>query len=339
MTTSRLSDFRDFLRHAAGRHACGAMTALLFACSLVLTTVASAQEARPIQLIVGFPPGGSNDTAARIIAPHLSQQLGVPVLVVNKPGANAVLGADFVARAPADGNTLLVVSASPLVIIPHTGKVPYDTLKDFAGVITLGATPEVIAVNPALPIKDLRELMELARTRSVTVGSPGSGGMPHLVIELMKSTSPGSKLMHVPYKGAAPAMTDVLGGHVDAVAGDLASYFSQIRDGKLRALVVTAPQRVDLLPAAATAREQGYDSLVAENWFGVLAPAKTPRAVIDRLHGALAKVALLPQVKEQLAAAGVVAGTSASPEAFQAFLRDEHARWGKIARESGAKLD
>lgn len=339
MMTTYLSAFSNSLHRAPRRWASDAVGALICAFSLFCSIAASAQEGRPINLIVGFPPGGSNDIAARIIAPHLSQQLGVPVLVVNKPGANAVLGADFVARAPADGNTLLVVSASPLVIIPHTGKVPYDTLKDFAGIITLGATPEVIAVNPALPIKDLRELMELARTRSVTVGSPGSGGMPHLVIELMKSTALGSKLMHVPYKGAAPATTDVLGGHVDAVAGDLASYFGQIREGKLRALVVTAPQRVDLLPATPTAREQGYDGLVAENWFGVLAPAKTPRPVIERLHAALAKVAALPQVKEQLAAAGVVAGTSASPDAFQTFLRDEHARWGKIARESGAKLD
>jgi tripartite-type tricarboxylate transporter receptor subunit TctC len=300
---------------------------------------AAAQDAarQPITLVVGYPPGGSNDIAARIIAAPLSRWLDVPVAVVNKPGANAAAAAEFVAHSAPDGNTLFVVSAGPLVVSPHARTVSYDTLKDFAGIARLGFSPEVIAAHPALPVKNLREFMELSKTRPLTAGSPGHGGIPHLVIELMKASTPGSRLMHVPYKGSGPAVIDLLGRHIDAAAGDAGSYLAQLRGGTLRALAVTSAERVNFLPQVATAREQGYPELVAESWMGVFAPAKTPRPVIDRLHAALTRIATLARVKDQLAAEGITVMTTATPGGFQEFVAQEYARWGKIARDSGVK--
>jgi tripartite-type tricarboxylate transporter receptor subunit TctC len=316
----------------------------LAACALALIAPwggAGSQEypAKPIRLIVGFPPGGSNDMVARIIAPRLGVSLGVPVVVENKPGANATIGTDFVARSAPDGYTLLVASASPLVITPHTfSRIPYDTLRDFAGITTIGVTPEAIAVNPSVRAKNLKELVELARTKDVTLSSSGNGGMPHLAIELFKSASKG-RIVHVPYKGAGPAVTDTVGGHVDGIVMDLPPLFAQIKEGRLRLLAITSDRRADVLPDSPTSVEQGFPSFVAVNWVGVLAPAKTPRAVVDRLHAVLVKIASQPQVREELAKVAVSSSTMPAPDAFQRFLKDEFDKWGKVARDSGARAD
>lgn len=316
----------------------------LAACALTLFAPwggAGSQEypTKPIRLIVGFPPGGSNDIVARIIAPRLGESLGVPVVVENKPGANATIGTDFVAKSAPDGHTLLVASASPLVITPHTfSKIPYDTLRDFAGITTVGVTPEAIAVNPSVPARNLKELAELARTRDVTLSSSGNGGMPHLAIELFKSASKG-RIVHVPYKGAGPAVTDTIGGHVDGIVMDLPPLYAQIKEGRLRVLAITSDRRAEVLPDAPTSVEQGFPSFVAVNWVGVLAPAKTPRAVVDRLHAVLVKIASQPQVKEELAKVAVSSSSMASPEVFQRFLKEEFDKWGKVARDSGARAD
>lgn len=294
---------------------------------------------KPIKLIVGFPPGGSNDIVARIIAPSLGSILGQQVLVENKPGASGTMGASQVAKSPADGYTLMLSSASPLVIAPHLlGKMPFNVNQDFAAVGSVGQTPEAIAVGPGLPVKNFRELLELSKKQEITISSSGNGGLPHLTIELLKQASKG-RITHVPYKGAGPAVSDTLAGHVNAVTMDLPALIAFIRDGRLKALAVTSDTRVDFLPEVPTAQEQGLPSFSAVNWLGIFAPAGTPQAVVDKLHAALAQVVADAHVRELLQHAAVVPQTSPSPQAFQAFIAKENDRWGRIARESGAKMD
>ncbi|MBS0413305.1 MAG: tripartite tricarboxylate transporter substrate binding protein [Proteobacteria bacterium] len=309
---------------------------------LALGSTAHAQAAyptKPVKLVVGFPPGGSNDIVARIISVPLGEVLGQPVIVENKPGASGVLGSTFVSKAEPDGYTLLLSSASPLVIAPHLlPKKPFEVTKDFVAIGTLGSTPEAIAVGPSLKVKDFHDFMEQAKTRTITVSSSGNGGLPHLTIELLKQAS-GSKLIHVPYKGAAPAVSDTLGGHVDAVTMDLPALINFIRDGKLKALAVTSERRVDFLPDVPTAHEQGLPSFSSVNWFGVFAPAGTSPGVVDQIHAALNKVVSDPKVVEQLKRAAVVPQSSASSKEFAVFVGKENERWGRVARESGATMD
>ncbi|KQT11198.1 Bug family tripartite tricarboxylate transporter substrate binding protein [Ramlibacter sp. Leaf400] len=294
---------------------------------------------RPINLIVGFPPGGSNDIVARILAPRLGEALGQPVVVVNKPGSNALIGTDFVAKAAPDGYTITLASASPLVIAPATyAKLPFDPVKDLVGITTVAATPELVAVHPSVPAKDLAELVVLARTRDVTISSSGNGGLPHLAIELLRSAT-GGRFLHVPYKGAGPAVTDTAGGHVHGVIMDLPALQALVKDGKLRPLAITNKERSPVLPDTQTSVEQGVPSLLAFNWFAVMGPARMPKPVVDKLHAALVKVAQSPDVREAMLKVGVEPMTHASPDAFAAFMRDETARWGKIARDAGAKAD
>jgi tripartite-type tricarboxylate transporter receptor subunit TctC len=310
----------------------------------VLTTaagVAHAQDypSRPINLIVGFPPGGSNDIVARILAPRLGDALGVPVVVVNKPGSNALIGTEFVARAAPDGYTLTLASASPLVISPSTyAKMPFDALNDLVGITTVANTPELVAVHPSVQVKTLQELIALSKTREVTLSSSGNGGLPHLAIELLRTASKG-KFLHVPYKGAGPAVTDTVGGHVDGVIMDLPALQTMVLDGRLRPVAITNNARAPSLPDTPTSVEQGVPSLLAFNWFAVMAPAKTPKPIVDKLHAALVKVAHSPEVKEAMLKVGVEPLTHPSPEAFATFMREETARWGKVARDSGAKAD
>jgi len=296
---------------------------------------------KPVRLVIGFPPGGSNDIVARQLAPRLSEVLGQQVVVENRPGANATIGTDFVAKSAPDGYTLTLGSASPLAISPHTyAKIPYDTLRDFAPITTVAMTPEILAVHPSLPPRTLKELIALARSQpgKLNFASSGNGGLPHLAIELFKSLAK-VNVQHVPYKGAGPAATDLLGGHVEGMIIDLPVLYPHVKDGRLRGLALLAPQRAALLPNLPTAAEQGLKDLNAVNWFAVVAPAKTPRPVVDRLHGALVKVANAPDMKERLAGLGVEPFTSESPDAFAKFLRDEVARWGTVAQASGARAD
>ncbi|MBS0477166.1 MAG: tripartite tricarboxylate transporter substrate binding protein [Proteobacteria bacterium] len=309
---------------------------------LVFAPAAHAQAAyptKPVKLVVGFPPGGSNDIVARIISVPLGELLGQQVIVENKPGASGVLGSSFVSKAAPDGYTLLLSSASPLVIAPHLlSKKPFEVTKDFVAVGTLGSTPEAIAVGPSLQVKDFRDFMEQAKTKAITVSSSGNGGLPHLTIELLKQAT-GNKLSHVPYKGAGPAVTDTLAGHVNAVTMDLPALITFIREGKLKALAVTSERRVDFLPDVPTAQEQGLPSFSSVNWFGVFAPAGTAPGIVDKIHAALNKVVSDPKVVEQLTRAAVVPQSSASPKEFAAFVGKENERWGRVARESGATME
>ncbi len=309
-------------------------------CAAGLVQAAPDYPNRPITLVVGFPPGGSNDIVARIIAPKLAAVLGTSVVVENRPGANAIIGTEYVARAKPDGYTLTLGSASPLAISPHTySKMPIDPLKDLVGVTTVAATPEVVAVNPKVPANNLAELIALSKTRQINVSSSGNGGLPHLAIELLRQAGAGGRISHVPYKGAGPAVVDTVGGHVEAVIMDLPAVYGMVQEGRLRALATTNTQRAAVLPDLPTSVEQGYPGLLAFNWFAVMAPARTPAAIIERLHAALLEVVQAPEIRAQMLKVGVEPYTQASPAQFARFMTEETRRWGEVARASGAKAD
>ncbi len=331
----------------AGRIRRKAMTvaaiASLAAAAMAPAAPAFAQDAfpsKPIRLIVGYPPGGSNDIVARIVAVPLSQILGQQVIVENKPGASGVIASTHVSKADPDGYNLLLSSASALVIAPHLmPKKPFDVTKDLVSIGTLGWTPETIVTGPSLNVKDFREFMELAKTREITISSSGNGGLPHLTIELLKQAAGGSKIMHVPYKGAGPAVSDTLAGHVDAVTMDLPAVISFVREGKLKAMAVTSDKRIDFLPEVPTAREQGLPSFSSVNWFGVFAPGGTPDAVVAKIHAAMNQLVQDPKIKEQLTRVAVVPQSSATSKEFADFVAQENLRWADVAKKSGATMD
>ena len=296
---------------------------------------------KPIRLIVGFPPGGSNDIIARYIAPKLAEALGAQVVVENRPGANATIATEFVARAAPDGYTLTLASASPLAISPHTySKIGYDTARDFAGITTVAMTPELVAVHPSLPVRSLQGLIELAKAQpgKLNFASAGNGGLPHLAIELFKSSAK-VNVQHVPYKGASPAAVDLIGGHIEGMIMDFPAIYTHVKQGKMRGLALAAEKRTPLMPEVPTAAEQGLPGLMAVNWFAIMAPAKTPRPVQEKLHATLVRVATAADMKERFNAIGIESMTSASPEAFAKFLQSELVRWGKVAKASGARAD
>jgi len=299
---------------------------------------ADAYPSKPIRLIVGYPPGGSNDIAARIIAPELSQLLGVSVVVENKAGANGVIGADHVAKAAPDGYTLLLSSMSPVILAPQTMKrPPFNATEDFAAINMMALTPEAIAMGSKRhDIKTLPELLELAKTERITLSSSGSGGLPHLTIELLKKVRP--NIEHVPYKGAGPALTDTLAGHVDGIVMDLPPLYSQIKEGKLNALAVTSEQRVNFLSQVPTAHE-ALPGFNVENWVGIFAPANTPAPILARLDQAVRKAVTQPKVTTALEAVALSPATRDSSAAFQQQVADDYTRWGKVLRDSGVEMN
>ena len=260
---------------------------LIGATSLLLTVAAFAQEypAKPVRLVIGFPPGGANDIIARLIAPKLSESLGTNFIVENRPGANAIIGTDHVAKAAPDGYTIGLAGLSPLVMTTFTyAKIPYDSINDFAGITTVVMSPVLIVVHPALPARGLKELVALAKTQpgKLDFGTAGAGGTTRMLIELMNLTA-GIKIQAVAYKGAAPALTDLLGGHVQGMAMDLPVLFPSVKSGKLRALAITPERRSPLLPEVATVAEQGFPALQSTNWYAIMAPAKTPRIIVEQI--------------------------------------------------------
>ena len=308
-----------------------------------LSPFASAQEypSKPIRLVVGYPPGGANDIQARQIAPRLAEVLGTPVVVDNKPGANAALGAEFVAKAAPDGYTLLAGGLTPLVLNLLTyKKLPYDPVKDFIGVSTVASTPILFAVRPGVAANSLAELVRLAKAKpgGLNFATTGTGGSTRVVLELLNQSA-GVDIRYVPYKGAAPGITDLLGGMVDGMAVDFPVLYPFVKEGKLRGLAISSEARNPLLPELRTAAEQGMPELTCGNWSSLMVPAKTPRAIVERLHAAMNKVVRMPELRQQMLGIGFVPEASASPEAFSAFMQSEIARWGKVIKAAGVEAE
>ncbi len=307
--------------------------------SLALMLVAgSAAAQQPLRLMLGYPPGGSTDVVARILQPRLSAELGVPVIVESKVGANGTIGVDAVAKAAPDGNTLLLITSSPLVVVPHVQKTPYDTLRDLTHITLVGQTPEALGVHPSSTATNLQQFLDRAKREDIRLASSGTGGLPHLAIEMLKSTA-GGRVIHVPYKGAGPAIIDAIGGHVDGVMMDLAALLPHFKSGKLRPLVVTTSQRDPFVPDVPSAREAGLGAFEAVNWMGVYGPPRMPPAVVERLHQTLLKIVAEPETAEKLRNAALQPVTSPSPAEFSRFVASEYARWGKVAREAGLRAE
>lgn len=294
---------------------------------------------RPIKLVVGFAAGGTTDFMARILADRLRGPLGQPVVVENRTGANGALGAEFVAKSAPDGYTLYFTTAGVATVYPHLKPVPYDAMKDFVGVARVAFNATMLVVNAALPVHSARDFAELARKKSgkLTIAITGLGSVSHLGAELFQSAA-GITLVEVPYRGAAPAMTDLVGGQLDALFGDGPTVIAQIRAGKIRPIAATSHQRSEIFPDVPTFLEQGFADTVADQWAGVLAPAGVPDPIVARLNAAIAAVISEPEVRAKLAQTGVVPGVD-TPAEFAAYLTDEYTRWGRIIREKGIKAE
>jgi tripartite-type tricarboxylate transporter receptor subunit TctC len=292
---------------------------------------------KSVRLIVPFAAGGSTDVIARILAPRLSEAWGQQVLVDNRPGGNTVIGTDIVAKSAPDGHTLLVTPA-PFTVVPSVlTKLPYDPAKDFEPITLINTTPMGLVVHPGVPAKNLKELIALAKTRpgQMNFGSSGSGGVPHLSGELL-NTMAGLKITHVPYKGNAPALADLVGGHVDMAFNGLTSVVPFIKSGRLRVLGVTSLARTAALPEVPTLDEQGLKGFQAVAWNGLTAPARTPKEAIARIQESSARIIKSPDLAEQLKRDGSDPVGSTTAE-FTAHLRDEVVKWKKVLDRAGIK--
>lgn len=301
---------------------------------------ASAQEFpnRTIRMVVAFPAGGPTDFVARIVADKMKTILGRPVIIENKPGANGAVGADFVARADPDGYTLYFTTVGAVAVTPHLGtKVNYDPIKDFAPITLVVQNTTLLVVRSDLDVSSAKELAALAKQKpgSVVLASTGVGSMPHLALELFQASA-GIKLLHVPYRGAAPALTDLLGGQVQGMFGDVPVLLPQIQAGKIKAIGAVADKRNEALPDVPTLAEQGFPNTDASNWYGLLAPAKTPAPVITKLHDTVVQALNDPGVHAKLVKSGAIPSPS-TPEEFGKYLKSEFDRWGQVVKEKGIK--
>jgi tripartite-type tricarboxylate transporter receptor subunit TctC len=293
---------------------------------------------KPIRLVVPFAPGGVADNSARVVAEPLSQRLGQPVVVENRPGASGNIGTQQVAQSAADGYTLLLGFDGTMVINPHVfPNIPFDTLKDFAPVTKLGDATLILAAHPSLPAKTLQEMIALAKTKPLAYGTSGTGGTPHLAGELLKQRT-GAQLEHIPYKGGGPAVADAVGGQIPLVFTAVASAQQYVRSNRLIALGVPGATRSSALPDVPTFQESGLAGFDVSSWTGIFAPAATPRAVIERLQKELAVVLQSSFVKERYAVLGIEP-VGNSPDAFAAQVREDLARWQKVVKAANVKVE
>jgi tripartite-type tricarboxylate transporter receptor subunit TctC len=314
------------------------------ACLLLawLSALAQAQNfpSRPIRFVVPIAPGGGADLVARVIAERLSRNLGQQVVVENRAGGGTVIGTESVARSAADGYTwLLGTATSHAINASLLKKLPYDPVKDFAPIALVAVLPQIIVIHPALPATSLKDFIALAKKRpgEILFGSPGNGSNNQLGAEMLNIVT-GIKTLHVPYKGAGPAITDLLAGHLQYMFTTVPPALPQVKAGRLRALAVASAKRSTLLPDLPTTAEQGARGVEAASWNGILLPAGAPREIITRLHAEIGAVMKQPEVIERLAGAGVEPAMM-TPEEFAAYIESETARYAKVVKASGAKLD
>lgn len=313
---------------------------VLFASTTLLAATAFAQSwpARPVQIVAPFSAGGAADTLGRLAAQKLSDAFKQPFVVQNRDGAGGLIGSELVARSAPDGYTLVVSSAGSHVIAPAlTSKATFDPLKDFTHIALLGGLPSVLAINPSMPAKDLKEFIALVKAKpgQLSYGSPGHGSFPHFLGELFKQVA-GIDLQHVPYKGASGAVADLIGGHIGVISTTLATASSQIKAGKARAIAVSSENRLADYPDVPTFRESGYPDLVASLWFSLSGPAGIPADIVNRLNLEVRRTMQSPEVRERLRHEGIEPG-NLDPQAFTAFFAAEIKRWVPMVKALGAK--
>ena len=312
-------------------------------CALMLVAgPAGAQvyPARPVRVIVPFPPGGAADIVARAITQEMTRGWGTPVVVDNRAGAGGLIGAEQAARAAPDGYTLLFASASPMSVSPHlTAKPPYHPLRDFTPIVLIGFSPNVIVVHPSLPVRTMKELIALARARpgQINYASNGVGTLSHLAVELVKHQA-GINLVHVPYKGGAPAIIDTVAGHCSVFFAAYPTLSAQVRAGRLRALAVTSAKRIALAPELPTVAEAALPGFEATQWWGAYGPVGLSAGLVTKLNADIGKALQSAEVKQRLAvdAAEPAGGT---PGDLAAYLKTDYERWGKVVKASGIRPD
>ena len=310
-------------------------------CFAAVSGYSSAQNfpSKPLRLVVGSTPGGGTDISARLIAPKMSEQLGQQVVVENRPGATTTIGVNYVVRSAPDGYTLLM-GVSSLAINPHILKnVPYDALTDLAPVTQVLVAPNIMVAHPSLPIRTVKDLVSFARPRpgQLNFAAGGAGSSQHLAIELFLYMT-GTKIVHVPYKGQGMALIDVVAGQVSLMMANVISALPHVRSARLRALGVTGSKRTKVAPDIPTIAESGVPGYEVLQWYGVLAPAATPREIIGRLHGVIAHAVQDPKIRERIVAdAGEPVGNT--PDEFSAILRADYKKWGEVIRKAGIRVD
>ena len=319
-------------------------TALVLACggALLAPTHIQAQSGygKPLRIVVTYPPGGPIDGLTRPFAQRLSEAIKSPVIVENRAGANGAIGYEHVAKSAPDGHTLTIGAAGPFAISPKAfvRPLPYDPVKDFAPITTMATMPELLTVNMSLPVRNVKDLVALAKRRpgELVYASSGTGGTPHLAMELFKQAAK-IDMVHVPYKGAGPATMEVIGGQTQLIFADLPVLLPQVQAGKLRALAVGTQKRNASLPDVPTMLEQGFQ-VIAYNWYGVFAPAATPKEMVARLNSDMVRVLNQPETKAILLKFGADAAPG-TPDALAQLLREELERWGQVVKASGIKLE
>ena len=316
------------------------LTATLSIVAGIVPVAAADYPTKPIRLVVPFPPGGTTDILARAVAQKLSETWNQQVIVDNRPGAGGNIGSDLVAKAAPDGYTLVMGTVGTHAINPNLyAKMPYDHVKDFAPVILVAGVPNVLVVNPSLPVHSVKELIDYAKANpgKLNFASSGNGTSIHLSGELFK-TMAGVQMTHVPYKGSSPALADLMGGQVQLMFDNLPSSLGLIKGGKLRAIAVTSTTRAAALPDVPTIAESGLPGFEASSWFGVLAPAGTPHEIVAKLNGTIAAWLATPEAKEKLLAQGAIAA-GGSPDDFARHIDRETVKWATVVKASGAHID
>ncbi len=304
-------------------------------CLAAASAIAQDYPGRPINMVIGFAPGGGTDTAARIIAKKLGDEMGQSVVVENKPGAGGNIATDYVAKAAPDGYTILLGSVGSLAVAPHmVAKLPYDPRRDLAPITMAVVFANVLVVNPSLKVHTLAEFVKLAKEKpgTITYGSSGIGGAGHLAGALFGQVAK-IDIVHVPYKGGGPAVKDLVGGQIPAVFATPASSGAFVKSGRIIALATTGATRSSYMPDVPTIAESGYPGYEAINWYAYMAPAKTPREVLARLHRDLVKVLSAPDVRQQLSGHGLEPAPGSS-EALAAYIEREYATWGKVVKDA-----
>jgi tripartite-type tricarboxylate transporter receptor subunit TctC len=314
------------------------MLTVIAAATLAQGALAAQWPERPVRMLVGFAPGGGTDATARAIAPKLGELLGQQIIVDNRPGATGNIATDITAKSSPDGYTILMGTIAALAINPSLyEKLPFDPIKDLLPVTRAVDSTNVLVVHPSVQAKTVKELIALAKAKSLNCGSSGVGGAGHLALELFNLQT-GTKIVHVPYKGGGPAMIDLMGGQIQLIFATAASAVGPIKSGKINALAVTTLKRSPLVPDLPTVAETGLKGFEANNWYGIMVPAKTPRSIIMQLNKAASTALTTPDIKELLFKQGLDVAPE-SPEAFGAYIKSELAKWAKVVKASGLKAE